>query len=345
MRRLLNISTLIKRPPTLQGKHANLKIALISDELTRSCLALECQLRHVTPLNYKWVLKTWKPDLLLVESAWQGFFNAWKYKIADYPDYPERNNNKLKHLVNYAKENRIPTVFWNKEDSVHFKRFIDSAVLFDYIFTVDANCIPRYQQYTQVPVNSLLFAVQPAIHYPVTTPYKQHRACFVGSYSHHVHDRRRYWQDMFFNSCNEIGLTVFDRNSSRRSTNYRYPNMPWLTLQNSVAHEKTAAIYRDYMVSLNVNTIEDSQTMFSRRLIEILACGSLAVTNPALSVDYYFKEYCLVIHSEEQLRDLFAELKYGLRPIDIERAKAAADYVLKEHTWSHRLTEILRVIS
>ena len=60
------------------GAFRNLKVALIADELTSSCLSFECQVRDLTPLNAHWVLKFWKPDLLLVESDWQGRGNAWK---------------------------------------------------------------------------------------------------------------------------------------------------------------------------------------------------------------------------------------------------------------------------
>ncbi|EAL6101152.1 glycosyltransferase family 1 protein, partial [Campylobacter coli] len=126
-----------------------LKIALIADELTHASLKAEdgVIIKNLTPLNYKLVFYFWKPDFLFVESAWHGFKNKWKYKIASYPDYPKRNNNQLKKLISYAKKNNIPTVFWNKEDHVHFDRFIESAKLFDFIFTVDENCILKYKSY------------------------------------------------------------------------------------------------------------------------------------------------------------------------------------------------------
>jgi spore maturation protein CgeB len=329
------------------GAFKELKVALISDELTRKCLAFECRIRDVTPLNYMPILKFWKPDLLFVESAWRGAGDLWKYKIASYPVHHKRSNRALSKVVSYARDLGIPCVFWNKEDCVHFDRFSDSAALFDYVFTVDENCISRYRKLMgpEVSVHPLMFAVQPAIHSPSASGYVHRSACFVGSYSHHIHDRRREWQDMMFRASSELGLTVFDRNSSRRSGTYRYPDLPWLELRKCVPHEQTAQIYRDYMVSLNVNTLEDSGTMFSRRLIEILACGGLAVTNPAPSVERYFKEYCEVVGSGEECRELFGRLKNGLTASDRDRALAGADYILREHTWAHRLEEVLRVIS
>jgi len=332
---------------TLMGAFRNLKVALIADELTRSCLLLECQVRDITPLNYKFLLKLWKPDVLFVESAWHGLGNAWKHKIASYPDRPERNNHALRKVVAYARELGIPCVFWNKEDGVHFERFFSSAALFDFIFTVDANSVPRYRALIgpAVPVTPLMFAVQPAIHFPSPKEYVHRRACFVGSFGWDIHDRRRSWQEILFAASSELGVTVFDRNSERRSPNYRYPDLPWLEIRPGVHHTKTAQIYRDYMISLNVNTVEGSATMFSRRLIEILACGGLAVTTPAISVDCYFKDYCYVVSCEEEARDLLGRFKNGLTPRDRHMIAAGAEYVFKKHSWAHRLEEILKVIS
>lgn len=329
------------------GAFRNLKIGLIADELTRSCLSFECQVRDITPLNYMYILKVWKPDLLFVESAWHGLGNAWKYKIAAFPDRPERNNHALGKVVGYARELGIPCVFWNREDGVHFERFFSSAKLFDYIFTVDGNSVPRYRALIghAVSVAPLMFAVQPAIHFPSHNGYVHRRACFLGSYSLHTHGRRRSWQELLFAASSELGLTVFDRNSERHSPNYRYPDLPWLEVRPGVHHTETAQIYRDYMISLNVNTVEGSGTMFSRRLIEILACGGLAVTTPGISVDRYFKDYCHVVSCEAEARDLFSGFKNGLIPRDRDMIAAGAEYVLKQHSWAHRLEEIMKVIS
>ncbi|MBE2897838.1 glycosyltransferase [Pasteurellaceae bacterium 20609_3] len=287
--------------------------------------------------------------MLLVESAWKGYKNSWKYKIAAYPDVPKRNNHALVRLINRAKDKGIPTVFWNKEDSVHFNRFIDSARHFDHVFTVDENCIPRYKAVMgeDASVHSLMFAVQPKFHFFDGFHFKYHRANFVGSYSHHIHDVRRQWQNMAFQTASntQLGLTVFDRNSNRKSDNYRYPPLAHMNVLPAVNYADTAAIYKDYLVSLNVNTITDSNTMFSRRLVEILACGGIAVTNSALSVERLFADFCHVVDDEEEMHALFERLKHGPSKLDLEKARAGAEYVAKHHTWQHRLDEIMKVVN
>lgn len=324
------------------------RVAVIADALTRACLQEECRSIDLSPANAERVFSGQKPSLLLVESAWQGHRDRWKFGIAAYPDHPARNNQALRRVVGAARDRGIPTVFWNKEDGVHFERFIDSASLFDAILTVDENCIPRYRERVgpNVKLGVMPFAIQPAIHHPASKGPTLRRANFVGSYSHHVHDRRRAWQDMMFRAAEPLGLTAYDRNSDRRNANYRYPPLPWLEVRKSVPHEKTADLYRDHMVSLNVNTVDDSPTMFSRRLIEIIACGGLAVTNPSPSVDRYFKDFCEVVHDEEECRAVFERLsKDGLSRRDRDRAMAGAEHVRQHHTWAHRIEQIMQVVA
>lgn len=326
----------------------NLKVALVADELTRSCIARECQVRDLTPLNHHWLFRFWKPDLLLVESAWQGVGDAWKFKIAAYPEFPFRSNAALRKVVGRARARGIPTVFWNKEDGVHFRRFIESASLFEHVFTVDANRLTDYHAVMgrDASVNTLMFAVQPALHSFTGFAFLHHQANFVGSYSLHLHDRRRLWQDMAFAAASHsgLGLAVFDRNSGRQAAHYRYPDLPGQRVRPAVSHANTARVYKDYLVSLNVNTVDDSPTMFSRRLIEILACGGVAVTAPALSVNALFRDYCHVVGCEEETLALFERLRLGPEPEDLERARAGAEYVLAHHTWRHRLEQIASVV-
>lgn len=339
----------VRGAPVPAEPHATLKIALVADELTRTCLWKECRALDLTPDNFERALRRERPDLVFVESAWQGRRNSWKYRIAAYPDQPDRNNHDLTRMVSAARARGIPTVFWNKEDSVHFDRFIASAKLFDAIFTVDASCVPRYRAVAGdgVHVGVLPFAVQPAIHsFTGIDEAARRGASFVGSYSRHIHDARRVRQDVLLEAAAAtLGLTVYDRNSDRRGGHYRYPNFAGLKVHPKVTYPRTAAIYKSHLASLNVNTIEDSETMFSRRLIEILACGGLAVSTPALAIDRMFKDWVHVVDGADAARELFARLaRDGYSARDREMMRGGAEHVLAHHTWSHRLDTILDAI-
>jgi len=326
--------------------YSSLKVALVSDDLTRICLSYECRVINVTPRNGRLVLNYWKPDVLFVESAWGGRWNSWRYKIAAYPDHPDRSNRSLARLVEAARDRNIPTVFWNREDGVHFDRFIGSASLFDHILTVDENMVPRYREIvgSHVSVDVMMFAAQPAIHHPKDGTVMR-RASFVGSYGRHIHPERRAWQDMIFRGAKGIGVTVYDRNSRRKADRYRFPEHSWIHIKKGVSHVRTADIYRRYIANLNVNTICDSATAFSRRLVEILACGGFAVTNSTPAVRRLFGDYCRMIDSEDEAKDLFDRLAgEGLSPDDRQRVSAGTDHVLRQHTWRHRLEQIAAVV-
>jgi spore maturation protein CgeB len=324
-----------------------MKIALIADTLTETSLKYEADIYLVTPLNYKMVFKFWKPDLFFVESAWQGHKNRWKYKIAEYPHHSNRTNKILSNAVSYAKKLNIPTLFWNKEDGVHYDRFINSAKLFDYIFTVDENTILRYKKDVDehIYVDTLMFAVQPKIHKFTGFDFGQNAVNFVGSYSS-VHQNRKRWQDMIFESVCESGLKlhIWDRNSKRKAKEYRYPKKECITVNPSVSYKDTATIYKKFLISLNINTVEDSPTMFSRRLMEILACGGIVVTNPTLAVEKYFKEYCYIVSNKQEANEVLKRLANGPSKEDLIRAKRAAEYIASEHTWEHRMKKIKTII-
>lgn len=338
-----------RRLPNSRSRHAGLRVGQVTDGLTQFCLQSECQSFDLLPGTKMADLARKRLDILFVESAWQGHRNAWKYRIAAYPEHPERNNGDLARLVRAARELGIPTVFWNKEDSVHFDRFIASAKLFDAIFTVDASCVARYRAEVggDVHVGVLPFAVQPAIHsFTGIDEAARRGASFVGSYSRHIHDARRARQDVLLEAAAAtLGLTVYDRNSDRRGGHYRYPHFARLEVHPKVPYPRTAAIYKSHLASLNVNTIEDSETMFSRRLIEILACGGLAVSTPALAIEKLFKDWVHVVDDGDAARELFARLaRDGYSARDREMMHGAAEHVHAHHTWSHRLDTVLDAV-
>lgn len=317
-----------------------MRYCTIVDNLTGACIKGIPAL----PFGGGLQLRLLRPGMLFVESAWQGWLKTWKYKIAAYPDHPQRTNQALLRLLEQARKYHIPTVFWDKEGLVHFHRFIDSARHFDHVFTVDADTIPQYKAVMgeQASVHVLPFAVQPRFHFFDGFHFKYQTACFAGSYSTHIHPRRRAWQEMLFQAALDsgLGLHVFDRNSNRRAKFYRYPAWQGMKVHPAVTNPRTARLYKDYLVSLNVNTNEGSPTMVSRRLVEILACGGLAVTTPAPSVDREFRDFCHVVRTREDCMELFERLKHGPARDDLERARAGADYIARHLTWEQNLQRV-----
>ena len=84
--------------------------------------------------------------------------------------------------------------------------------------------------------------------------------------------------------------------------------------------------------------------MFSRRLIEIMACGRLAVSNPSVSVSTRFDGMCEVIESREQADELFAQLSKGYTKQQIEMMRYASAHVLENYNYDQWLQHIVDFI-
>lgn len=334
------------------GRFGRLKIALVSDNFTADCLSVECRVRAMTPDNYKEVIGDWKPDLVFVESVFHGIDGSWRYELAKQSKLLRLSKPKaIFHLIEFARSRGIPTVFWNKDDGAYFDAFIDVAKAFDYVFTTDKACVEKYHAQVPdgVPVNVLMMPYQPLFHHFTGFKFSGKEACFTGSYYRRILGERKSYLDMIFDASGDagLGLNVFDRNHDRisRYFAFRYPSKAHLKVYPRVSHRDTAQIYKDHVASINVNSVTGSESMVSRRLLEILACGGIAVTNPSRAVDKHFRDYCHVAATREEMLELFTRLKYGPSRDDLERAEGGAMHVRRLHTWEHRLEDLCRVVN
>lgn len=153
---------------------------------------------------------------------------------------------------------------------------------------------------------------------------------------------------MIFDACEDASMRLhaFNRNHHRfsRQFEFNYPAKKHLTVHAGIPYQETATVYKAHVASLNVNSVTDSETMCSRRLLEILACGGIVVTNRGLAVDRLFRDYCHVVETRAEAGELFARLKSGPSGDDLERAGAGAVYVRSAHTWQCRLEELNSII-
>src|SRR5699024_8022025 len=160
-------------------------------------LSLGAVWQHVLlkPSSGREVLAKEPVELLFVESAWAGNGGAWRYHLTG-PSAPRDN---LVELLRWCQERGIPTVFWNKEDPAHFEDFLDTARLFDHVFTTDINRIDEYRRRLgHDRVDVLEFAAAQAIHNPIRAhgngPIGD--IAFAGMYFAHKYPERRAQMDL-----------------------------------------------------------------------------------------------------------------------------------------------------
>jgi spore maturation protein CgeB/glycosyltransferase involved in cell wall biosynthesis len=316
-----------------------MRVAAVLDTFSHDSLAPECDLLALHPDQWREQIATFAPHLLLVESAWQGIDGAWEGKVATCSD-------TLRALVAACRDAGIPTVFWNKEDPLHYEAFIETARLFDRVFTTDANCIPRYKRDLRHDrVGLMPFALQPATFHPITRAARKPGAFFAGAWYPHLTERSRDFRAIV-DALDLVGdVDIYDRNHGRETAgNLVYPPEYRHMVRGGVPYAEVANLYRSHVAGINLNTIKQSPTMFARRVVELIGCGTTVYGNYALGIARLFGD--LVVNTDEQeqvFREAWRELHAGAAEPRRRRA-AALRKVLAEHTYAHRLAYIARQV-
>lgn len=335
-----------RNPKRVIKKVNEVRIACILDEFSYTSFSKECNMITFTPYNFIDVLEENPPDFLLVESAWKGINGSWEFKIAKYNN---QDKTALYNLLNYCKSKGIPTVFWNKEDPIHFEKFIDTAKLFDYVFTTDRNIIPRYiEEVGHNKVYSLPFAAQVKTHNPIKKYNREKGVCFAGSYYGNRHEDRRKDMDNVLYACKKYNLTIYDRNyeSTKNDVDspFRYPETFLENVKGSLPYSQIDRAYKGYDVMLNVNSVKDSPTMFSRRVFEGLASGTPIISTYSKGINNMFEDIIVSDDNEEILLDKIDKLmtdKYYWKKLSLEGIRK----IMFNHTYENRIRYILSKLS
>ena len=325
---------------TLKGERASLgelRVAAVMDEFTSHAFAPECQLLPLSIAGWRSEVEGFKPDLVFIESAWQGAQGQWATKVSN-------PSSELAELIVWARSSGVPTLFWNKEDPVHFGVFLHVARAVDYVFTTDIDCIARYKREVgHDRVFLLPFAAQPASHNPIETFPRQSGFCFAGSYYLKYPERQRDFRSLI-DTVRGLGpVEIFDRNFGRAHQHYEFPAEYQPLIVGSLPFDQIDKAYKGYRYGINMNTIKQSQTMFARRVFELMASNTVVVSNFSRGMRLMFGD--LVVAS-----DAPNELRRRLEALQDERAwrkfrLAGLRKVMSQHTYAHRLAYIARQIA
>lgn len=314
------------------------RVACILDPFSYECFKYECSLEQLSLDNWKRQIDEWKPDFLLVESAWYGLNGQWRWHLSGRS---EESGHVMKQLIQHCKEIKLPTVFWNKEDSVEYSRFIRIAKLFDFIFTTDSNCIERYKfDAGHDRIYCLPFAAQPAIHNPIDSSFPDKgKVAFAGTWYKRYAERKNNLR-MLLAPAIHFGLVIFDR---MHHSEVQFPSEFQPCIIGQLSYPEMVKAYKLFTIFLNVNTVTDSPTMISRRVFEILACGTNIISAYAKGIESMFEGIVLVPHSieetEKHLDNLIHNTEYSKR-----LSVLGIREVYSKHLYKHRLDYILEKI-
>jgi len=308
----------------------NLKIACIMDTFSFNVFAPEAKFSSLTPYAWQKEIETIQPDILFVESAWRGKDDLWQNKIHIL-------SQELADIIVYCRQNGIATIFWNKEDPYHFNDFIDTIQYFDFVFTTDSECIPKYKKILKHEnVYLLPFACQPKIHNPIESFERKDAFVFAGAYYPHFPKRMKVFES-FIKHLSTIGtVEIYDRHLGNTNTSNIFPEEFHHLIKGTLAYNEIDKAYKGYKYALNLNSITDSPTMFSRRVFELLASNTLILSNYAKGIDYLFHDLIIATDDGDELIQRLGEITDT--PIHEKKIKLLAlRKVLSQHVAGNRL--------
>ncbi len=312
------------------------RAASVLDEFTFRCFAPELTLVPLTRSGWEQELHE-RPDLLLVESAWEGNGGEWRYAVGSWAT---QQPNALRAVVERCRELGVPSVFWNKEDPVNFEVFLDAARHFDVVFTTDADTIPWYRDALgHDRVAALPFAAQPQLHNPIGNRTDvQPRVCFAGSWRGEKYEQRAHDAETLLRPALDLGLLdIFDRQAG---TPDAFPAPYARAVLGSRSYDDTVAAYRRYAGFLNVNSVSVSPTMFSRRVFEVLASATPVISTPARGITEMLGDAVIITDSAA---DTAREIEHLVADPDHRDRVGQRGYrlVMGHHTYSDRVDTML----
>ncbi|MDO5435130.1 MAG: hypothetical protein Q4G19_02065 [Clostridia bacterium] len=279
----------IHRP---QNALFQVKVAIICDEMTwQNCKDLFQEACYLTPGNWKKTLEQYKPDFLFCESAWTGideYWHIWCGRIFKNHKVLFENRKALLGILACCKKEGIPAVFWNKEDPVFYREpqsdFTETALLFDHIFTTARECVAGYEAEGHSSVHVMPFGFSPRMFHPLERGGEANGAVFAGSWFSEHKQRCKDMRSAFeWLKKREIALTIYDRQYGKNGVS-SFPYEYRSDVRPAEAYADMGAIYRKYAIGVNINTVKESETMFARRVYEMIACGLPVVSNESLGI-------------------------------------------------------------
>ncbi|WP_413316671.1 glycosyltransferase [Agrococcus sp. 1P02AA] len=328
-------------------RRPGIRVGTIMDTFSASAWGYEFDVVELKPKEWLEQVEQQPIDLLFVESAWSGSRGAWKFQLSGPKAPPEA----LRALVAHCRDHGIPTVFWNKEDPPHFEDFLETARLFDRVFTTDANMVQRYREVLgHDRIDVLGFAAQPALHHPMRQKglHQVRDIGFGGSYWSHKFPERQAQMELLLGAAAEvaerrgIGFDIYSRFED--DPKYRFPEVFEGFVRGSLDYDQMLTGYRAHKVMLNVNSVVDSPTMLARRVFEILASGTPVVTTRSPAVEHWFDDSEISIVDDQEEAALLLRALVRSPELRDRQVHLAQRRIWREHTFSRRATQVLESV-
>ena len=337
---------------------SKLRIGIICDEFFYDSISASANFIYLTPDNWQEQLEQGL-DAFFYVSAWRGLHDEWKgsaslkYQerqffdsllpdsLRDTPKETHSLHAVVMEIIKTCRKKNIPTLFYSKEDPPNFWNFAEFSQYCDYVFTSCIECVETYRQFCgHDRVRAVCFGINPTVHNPIGCHQteKEREVLFSGSWME-KYPKRCEGMSKIFDGILEAGyaLHIIDRNypDNRR---YSYPAPYYSHVSRALPHGILQKVHKTADWAVNINTIQDSDTMFANRAFELQANGVLLLSNYSVGVNSLLPNIAMV----EDMAEVDGILSCMTEEEMYERQMMGVRAVMTGHTCFDRLSEFLK---
>ena len=311
-----------------------LTVAVIADEFSATALRYEWRQVEPGPGDWREVMERENPDLLFVASA---------RLTDDWAADPGAPGQALQNLVEWCRGRSIPSVFWHTQHPADGELLVETAKLFDHVFTAAAEAVPRYRELLgHDRIEVLPFAAQPRIHNPVNVGSgRRYEIAFAGTNLGDASRERAEQMRTVLEPARGSGLHVYSL--APEGERQPFPTEYHRHIVGSLPYEQMPAAYKAYKVFLNVNSAPDSPTRCARRVFELAASGTPVLSGPSRAVEEFFAGSVPITRTPTETQTLLAGMLANSELRD-RQAHLAMREVFARHTYGHRADTVLDAI-
>jgi len=180
-----------------------------------------------------------------------------------------------------------------------------------------------------------MFATQPRLFNPIEKFDRTEEIIFAGSWYKGIAARCEEMERIFDSVLDSpFPLKIYDRHSKSKGDYYVFPKRFHPYIYPALRHSDLEVAYKSSKYALNINTVTDSDTMFARRVFELMSSNTFVLSNYSRGVERLFGDGVSFFDKE---------YKFTVENADSKRLKNLC-YVLKHHTYKNRFEQILRTI-
>jgi spore maturation protein CgeB len=258
-------------------------------------------------------------------------------------------DNLSQNTLNWIKRQAFRSILWLTEDPYYIDRAIKVMPYFDITFSIDYAAVDYYKTLQFTNVHHLPLGTDPHVFSPAGTGNKNIDVCLIGypypdririassilkNTPYRIHVVGNMWRTQFFRRGTTANLSLLNR---------------WVPPMEAAHYYRHAKIvlntFRPFNEKTNLNRAGVVNRSVNNRTFDIAGCGAFQLIQSIDDLSQYFEEKKEIVSFQTD-DDLIDKLAYYLKN-DTERLTIGANArkkVLLQHTFHHRLSQILETI-